>query len=63
MGQTYTFAGVAQLAEPLFCKQQVAGSYPVSGSICGGSSMVERFTDTEEANSSILFRRTIYRYA
>jgi hypothetical protein len=27
-------AGVAQLAEQLFCKQQVTGSIPVAGSTC-----------------------------
>ena len=27
-------AGVAQLAEQLFCKQQVTGSIPVAGSGC-----------------------------
>ncbi len=27
-------AGVAQLAEQLFCKQQVTGSIPVAGSNC-----------------------------
>jgi DinB superfamily len=32
-------AGVAQLAEQLFCKQQVTGSIPVAGSIYGGIAM------------------------
>ena len=30
-------AGVAQLAEQLFCKQQVIGSIPFAGSSCGSS--------------------------
>jgi hypothetical protein len=28
----YSYAGVAQLAEQLFCKQQVVGSIPTTGS-------------------------------
>jgi hypothetical protein len=56
-------ASVAQLAEHQFCKLRVTGSSPVAGSIfCGGSSVVERFIDTEEVDSPILSRRTIYRY-